>query len=277
MRFLLILSLALLSQTTAFQTAHPTTAIRSRAATVETCLRSELTNEAKDKLITFKPKRRRVLSISRLSTFQLSALTTTQLMKDERKKFNKDRLIKMGITMTTAFLTAFKKTSVARAAAATPLYITKGAITPLIAQLPGLGIVEMPIMRSISPVQVGRLPNPGAMFFALALFVTTALLRSAGDGYAGFVHFMTKHLTNMIQKEDEEIEMGLPTETNWLAYSHSKLDPLQKKTRNEFCKYAFNPHTFLFERMETKTEGGLQFILYFQSIACLLFSNQLYC
>mmetsp|Transcript_28595 Transcript_28595/g.60996 ORF Transcript_28595/g.60996 Transcript_28595/m.60996 type:complete len:450 (+) Transcript_28595:85-1434(+) len=268
MRLSLILSLALLSQTSvAFQTApavktYTITTIQSQAA-VATCLRmiSKHNNEfqevdaAKKMLVVpLKPKCRGMLS--KLTTFQLSALT--QLKKDERNKFNKERLLKLGITMTAAFAAVFKKVPIAHAAA-TPLMVTRGAITPLLSMHSGLGLVEMPGMRGISPSQVGGLPNQGAMFFALALFVTSALLRSAGNGYVHLLHFMAKHLGNMIKDDNDEkegIELGLPEETDWETYSRSMLDPLQKKKTTERNDYSFDARTNLFERINTKTEDN---------------------
>ena len=246
MQLPLILSLVLLLQTSAFQTAtHP-----PRSAT---CLQSELRNERQesDKKLILPPTTKRRL-LSKLTTSPLSALT--QLKKDERNKLNKERLLKMGITMM-AFLTAFKKSPHARAAA-TPLIVTKeGAITPLIA--PGCGIVEISGMRGIAPSQVGHLPNPGAWFFALAFFVTTTLLRKAGNGYARFVHFVAKHMVSMIKKDEEDIDIGLPKETDWDQYSHSMLDPLQKKKVEKISDYKFDPYTFLFLRV--KKAGGEAF------------------
>lgn len=67
--------------------------------------------------------------------------------------------------------------------------------------------------------------------------------------------FVSKHLTNMIKDDEEDVELGLPTETDWSTYSHDNMDPLQKKVTKESSGYTLNRHTFLFERVETNTEG----------------------
>ena len=71
------------------------------------------------------------LHISQLSTL-------TQLKKDERIKFNKQRLLKLGITFCSAFLTVFKKSKIAQVT--TPLMVThsngKTVVKPLLASSP---------------------------------------------------------------------------------------------------------------------------------------------
>mmetsp|Transcript_16469 Transcript_16469/g.34790 ORF Transcript_16469/g.34790 Transcript_16469/m.34790 type:complete len:369 (+) Transcript_16469:489-1595(+) len=172
----------------------------------------------------------------------------------------------MGITTTATCLLTLTKSTIAPAIAATPLLVTKGggAITPLISSSPGMGIMAMPGMRGIWPSQVGGLPNRGAMYFALSLFVITALLRSAGDGYVHFMHFMAKHLGQMINKDEKddmmgskEIEIGLPKEVDWGTYSHSALDPLQKKMQvgnTMGSSYEFDKRTMLFEPLDKETQ-----------------------
>jgi hypothetical protein len=65
-------------------------------------------------------------------------------------------------------------------------------------------------------------------------------------------------LTNAVKVEDdsrsEDIDLGLPRETDWSSYSHSELDPLQEKTTKDGSRYSFDPRTFLFERIKTKAE-----------------------
>ncbi|KAL7530516.1 hypothetical protein ACHAXR_007317 [Thalassiosira sp. AJA248-18] len=249
MRILLLLSLSLLSKhaVVAFQTAP-------RAPAPETRLRmsQQLGNDPQGK-----PTRKLIIpstsKLSKLSTFQLSALT--QLKKDERNKFNRQRLLKMGVTMTAFFLATLTKSNIARAA--TPLIVTHGAISPLIYAPPGLGIVEMPGMRGVSPYEMGRLPNQGVVMLSLALFITTALLRSAGEGRVRLMHFMTKYLGKMIkedEKKKEEIELGLPKEMDWDTYSHSMLDPLQKKHTEKSSDHVFDKRTMLFDSIKSKTE-----------------------
>eukprot|EP01083_Nonionella_stella_P056823 149445_1 len=176
MRFQFPLALSLLSEPAmAFQTTPRAPALTTRSHHVSTTKLSN--NEPQGNQIIMvqcdtekKPKRRRNI-LSKLTVKQLSALTT--LKKDERNTFNKQRLVKLGLTLTTAFLATFSESSIARAAA-TPLLVTKGSVAPLLFSAPGVGIVVMPGMRGIFPYEVGRLPNKGAMFFALALFVATA-------------------------------------------------------------------------------------------------------
>lgn len=70
---------------------------------------------------------------------------------------------------------------------------------------------------------------------------------------------MAKHLGTMIKNGDDEreaIELGLPKETDWGTYAHSRLDPLKKKTIVESNGYSFDARTNLFERIDTKTEGN---------------------
>lgn len=199
-----------------------------------------------------KPKRRRNI-LSKLTVKQLSALTT--LKKDERNTFNKQRLVKLGLTLTTAFLATFSKSSIAHAAA-TPLLVTKGTVTPLLFSAPGVGIVVMPGMRGIFPYEVGRLPNKGAMFFALALFVTTALLRSAGDGYVKMMHLVARSMGLKVDDTnvEEDVELGLPTESDWGTYSRDAVEPLQRKAEVEKVKeLVFNPHTMMFEKAKVKS------------------------
>jgi hypothetical protein len=73
---------------------------------------------------------------SKLHISQLSTLT--QLKKDERIKFNKQRLLKIGVTFCSAFLTVFKKSRIA--SATTPLMVThsngKAIVKPLLASTP---------------------------------------------------------------------------------------------------------------------------------------------
>ena len=249
--FQVTFSLALLSQSAvvvSFQTIPRTVARCSRMSMLgkETQYNNQAGEDTGKLIIPYNRKRG---LISKLTTFQLSALK--ELKKDETKRFNKQQLIKMGIT-TAAFLTTLTKSTIARAA--TSLVMKQGSVTPLISS-PGFGLVEMPGARGVTSFPAG-LPNQGAMFFALALFITTALLRSAGDGYASMVHMMFKHF---VQGTDvkEEIELGLPVETDWNAYSHDLLDPLQKKAveGEKSSKYEVDKRTMLFEPTKMELEG----------------------
>ncbi len=87
---------------------------------------SQLNNEPTHKEVKLIIPHKQKHLISKLTTFQLSALT--QLKKDERRRINKDRLLKMGINMTVAFLTVFKKSSLARASI--PLVVKDGTVKP---------------------------------------------------------------------------------------------------------------------------------------------------
>ena len=100
------------------------------------------------------------------------------------------------------------------------------------------------------------LPNEGLMFFALALFVTTALLKNAGNGYARFIHFMTKCVSALKDEEKVDLELGLAKEIGWDAYSHDKLYPLQKHYTEEKSSVKLDPRTNLFiEEVMSKNDG----------------------
>ena len=104
----------------------------------------------------------------------------------------------------------------------------------------------MPGMRGISMSQGFGLPNEGLMFFALALFVTTALLKNAGDGYAKMIHFMSKFISALKDEEKVDLELGLAKDIGWDAYSHDKLYPLQKHYTEEKSSVKLDPRTNLF-------------------------------
>ena len=213
--------------------------------------------------------KKRTVRLSKLS--QLSALT--QLKKDtselhatknyHRTKFNKQRLLKMGITIAAAFISVINNKTSLLARAATPLVVHEsGSIIPLVSSYPALssmmGVVEMPGMKGISPTSISYgLPNDGAMFFALAVFLTTALLRNAGEGYVKMVHFMHKFMTTKMlikREESADLELGLPQETDWSTYEHSMLDPLQKKKQKKrSARYWFDPRINMFEKIKSKT------------------------
>ena len=118
------------------------------------------------------------------------------------------------------------------------------------------------------------LPNEGLMFFALALFVTTALLKNAGDGYARFIHFMTKIHCVLKDEEKVDLELGLAKEIGWDAYSHDKLYPLQKHYTEEKSSVKLDPRTNLFiEEVMPKHDGEISFLcLAFHIICPLLFT-----
>jgi len=228
-----------------------------KPTTVATCLPMK-SNEprevkkAKRRLFVSPSKQKRRGLLKNLTAVPLSALS--RLKKDERNKINKKQLVKLALTIAMAFATTFHK--VPHALATHPLYVSKGAVTPLIVGLPrGIGIVEMPVMRGITPSQVRVLPNQGVMLYALALCMATTLLQSAGEGYPRLMRFMAEHLGSMIKDADERegIELGLPKETNWEMYSRSRLDPLQKKKVVESNGYSFDPRTNLFVRIEAKS------------------------
>ena len=117
-------------------------------------------------------------------------------------------------------------------------------------------LVEMPGMRGISMSQGFGLPNEGLMFFALALFVTTALLKNAGNGYAKMIHFMTKCVSALKDEEKVDLELGLAKEIGWDAYSHDRIDPLQKHYTEEKSSVKLDPRTNLFiEEVMPKPDG----------------------
>ena len=282
MRIHSILSLALLSQSaTAFLQVTAPIVIkqcspRSSLFATSLCLymsKYNKNNESSSREVaqSHKHTKKRTVRLSKLS--QLSALT--QLKKDtielhatknyHRTKFNKQRLLKMGITIATAFISVINNKTSSLARAATPLVVHEsGSIIPLVSSYPALssmmGVVEMPGMKGISPTSISYgLPNDGAMFFALAVFLTTALLRNAGEGYVKMVHFMHKFMTTkmlLIKEESRaDLELGLPHETDWSTYEHSMLDPLQqkKKKQKRSARYWFDPRINMFEMIKSKT------------------------
>jgi len=91
-------------------------------------------NNVQDKQLIIPTKQKGLQS--KLHISQLSTLT--QLKKDERIKFNKQRLLKIGISFCSAFLTVFKKSRIAQAT--TPLLVThsngKAVVKPLLASTP---------------------------------------------------------------------------------------------------------------------------------------------
>jgi len=100
------------------------------------------------------------------------------------------------------------------------------------------------------------LPNEGLMFFALALFVSTALLKNAGDGYTKMINFMTKCVSAIRDEEKVDLELGLAKEIGWDAYSHDKLYPLQKHYTEEKSSVKLDPRTNLFiEEVMSKNDG----------------------
>ena len=279
-----ILSLALLSQSaTAFLQVTAPAVInkqcspsRSSLFATSSCLymsKYNNNNESSSQEVarSHQHTKKRTVRLSKLS--QLSALT--QLKKDtierhhatknyHRTKFNKQRLLKMGITIAAAFISVINNKTSSLARAATPLVVNEGgSIIPLVSSYPALssmmGVVEMPGMKGISPTSISYgLPNDGAMFFALAVFLTTALLRNAGEGYVKMVHFMHKFMTTKMllikDKESADLELGLPQETDWSTYEHSMLDPLQqkKKQKKRSARYWFDPRINMFEKIKSK-------------------------
>ena len=293
MRIHSILSLALLSQSaTAFlQVAAPvvikqSSPSRSSLFATSSCLyvsKYNNNNESSSQEVAQSHQRtkKRTVRLSKLS--QLSALT--QLKKDtierhhatknyHRTKFNKQRLLKMGITIAAAFISVINNKTSSLARAATPLVVNEGgSIIPLVSSYPALssmmGVVEMPGMKGISPTSISYgLPNDGAMFFALAVFLTTALLRNAGEGYVKMVHFMHKFMTTkmlLIKEESRaDLELGLPQETDWSTYEHSMLDPLQqKKNQKKSTRYSFDPRINMFEMIKSKTGREYSYHIFF--------------
>ena len=291
MRIHSILSLALLSQSaTAFLQVTAPAVInkqcspRSSLFATSSCLymsKYNNNNESSSQEVaqSHQHTKKRTVRLSKLS--QLSALT--QLKKDtierhhatknyHRTKFNKQRLLKMGITIAAAFISVINNKTSSLARAATPLVVHEsGSIIPLVSSYPALssmmGVVEMPGMKGISPTSISYgLPNDGAMFFALAVFLTTALLRNAGEGYVKMVHFMHKFMTTKMllikDKESADLELGLPQETDWSTYEHSMLDPLQKKKQKKSTRYSFDPRINMFEKIKSKTgrkESAIEF------------------
>jgi len=96
--------------------------------------KNDCNNNVQDKQLIIPTKQKSLLS--KLHISQLSTLT--QLKKDERIKFNKQRLLKIGISFCSAFLTVFKKSRIAQAT--TPLLVThsngKAVVKPLLASTP---------------------------------------------------------------------------------------------------------------------------------------------
>ena len=286
MRIHSVLSLALLSQSaTAFLQVTAPVVIkqcspsRSSFATSSCLYMSKYNNNnessSQEVAQSHQHTKKRTVRLSKLS--QLSALT--QLKKDaterhhattknyHRTKFNKQRLLKMGITIAAAFISVINNKTSSLARAATPLVVNEGgSIIPLVSSYPALssmmGVVEMPGMKGISPTSISYgLPNDGAMFFALAVFLTTALLRNAGEGYVKMVHFMHKFMTTKMllikDKESADLELGLPHETDWSTYEHSMLDPLQQKKKQKqkrSARYWFDPRINMFEMIKSKAE-----------------------
>ena len=243
MRYRPLLALAALSPAAAFQTSHlPATRLRTTRLFDEPII-AEPSHGEPQRLIL--PARSPKLGLlSRLTTAQLSALTT--LKKDERRAFNKRRLLRMGVTTSALLLSRSNS-----AMAATPLVVAHGAVSPLIFA-PGMGAVAMP--RQAYQV-AGGMPNQGAVGFALALFLSTALLRAAGGGHGKLSHFLLKHLGPM-ETEKDDIELGLPSETSWDAYAHTRVDPLtKKKEAGGAGSYAFNKFTMLFEKAKSRFGG----------------------
>ena len=128
----IILPLTLLpTVAVAFQVAPPSS-VKKQSLTHHSMSKNDCNNN-QDKLII--PTKQKGL-LSKLHISQLSTLT--QLKKDERIKFNKQRLLKLGISFCSAFLTVFKKSRIAQAT--TPLMVThsngKTVVKPLLASTP---------------------------------------------------------------------------------------------------------------------------------------------
>ena len=129
----IILSFTLLATVSvAFQVAPPHVKKQSLTHHIHMS-KNDCNNNGQDKLII--PTKQKGL-LSKLHISQLSTLT--QLKKDERIKFNKQRLLKLGISFCSAFLTVFKKSKIAKAT--TPLMVThsngKAVVKPLLASPP---------------------------------------------------------------------------------------------------------------------------------------------
>ena len=122
-------------------------------------------------------------------------------------------------------------------------------------------------------------PNQAILFFTMAVLVATTLIRSAHHGHVKLMHFMTKYLgierSDSGKKEEddnagsatlpdwhtralfeEEVDMGLPKETDWSSYSHSNVDPLKKTFVEEKLSWigdmVVDGRTFLFEKIKSK-------------------------
>jgi len=127
-------------------------------------------------------------------------------------------------------------------------------------------------MRGISMSQGFGLPNEGLMFFALALFVTTALLKNAGDGYARFIHFLTKCISALKDEEKVDLELGLAKEIGWDVYSHDKLYPLQKHHTEVKSSVKLDPRTNLFIE-EVMSKPDCEYVV---PVPCIPYHSSLY-
>jgi len=178
-----------------------------------------------------------------------------------RKEINNNKrrpTLKLGtvVAAAAAFASVFTKASAARAAA---------IVLPVAGSEEG---VILPLLTSPSSPFLGmniknlfKVNRNGLLFFsALTLLaVTTAVLRSIGDGHAPMTHIST--LLGRTFKDDNgeksDLELGLPKEVDWGTYAHSMIDPLseKKKSAKKDKRFPFDMLN-LFERIKSKDEGA---------------------
>lgn len=190
-------------------------------------------------------------------------LLSNQSTAGRKELNNKDRerrpTLKLGtvVTAAAAFASVFTKASAARAAAAIVLPVAgseEGVILPLLTS-PSSPFLGMNIKNLF------KVNRNGVVFFsALTLLaVTTAVLRSIGDGHAPMTHIST--LLGRTFKDDNgeksDLELGLPKEVDWGTYAHSMIEPLseEKKSSKRYKRFPFDMLN-LFKRIKSNDEGA---------------------
>lgn len=190
-------------------------------------------------------------------------LLSNQSTAGRKELNNKDRerrpTLKLGtvVTAAAAFASVFTKASAARAAAAIVLPVAgseEGVILPLLTS-PSSPFLGMNIKNLF------KVNRNGVVFFsALTLLaVTTAVLRSIGDGHASMTHISS--LFGRTFKDDNgeksDLELGLPKEVDWGTYAHSMIEPLseEKKSSKRYKRFPFDMLN-LFKRIKSNDEGA---------------------
>ena len=192
------------------------------------------------------------LSIPKWNKHQ-PGLVTRAIKNDAKQAKTTKQILALA---TTSWLTCFLRPTVALAAAgAKPFSLDSVTI---VTEMPGLGTVQMPGMRGISPSQMGGLPNVPAMLFALALFLTTAIILNARDGYLYLMHQRWRNLDKINEKDNKiesELELGLARQVDWGTYSHLVLDPLSPQKKNKTARSRGGGGKGWFQRMQHGTKG----------------------
>ena len=190
-------------------------------------------------------------------------LLSNQSTAGRKELNNKDRerrpTLKLGtvVAAAAAFASVFTKASTARAAAAIVLPVAgseEGVILPLLTS-PSSPFLGMNIKNLF------KVNRNGVVFFsALTLLaVTTAVLRSIGDGHASMMHISS--LFGRTFKDDNgeksDLELGLPKEVDWGTYAHSMIEPLseEKKSAKRDKRFSFDMLN-LFKRIKSNDEGA---------------------